>query len=66
MTRNIFKNRLDDLGLTQKEFAEIVGYSYQTIKQWKDNTIPPWVPMVLDYLVIIKHNTILAQKYNFC
>ncbi len=66
MTRNIFKNRLDDLGLTQKEFAEIVGYSYQTIKQWKDNTIPQWVPMVLDYLVIIKHNTILAQKYNFC
>lgn len=66
MTRNIFKNRLDDLGLTQKEFAEVVGYSYQTIKQWKDNTIPQWVPMVLDYLAMIKQNTVLAQKYNFC
>jgi len=66
MTRKIFKKKLEELNLSQKDFAEVVGYSYQTIKQWKDGSIPQWVPMVLDYLKMIKHNTVLAQKYNFC
>ena len=66
MTRTKFKDLLSDLGMTQKGFSELVGYSYQAVKQWKDGEFPKWVPMMLDYLQMIKQNSNLAQKYNFC
>lgn len=36
--------------LSQKEFSQIVGYSYQGIKQWKDDSIPRWAWIVLNHL----------------
>jgi DNA-binding XRE family transcriptional regulator len=66
MTKEKFIERLDDLEMTQKEFALIIGYSYQSVKQWKDGTIPKWVHIVLEYLETIQQNTSLSKKYNFC
>jgi len=66
MTRTQFKDLLSDLDMTQKGFSELIGYNYQTIKQWRDEEFPKWVPMMLDYLKMIKQNSNLAQKYNFC
>lgn len=64
LKRKEFLERLDLLEMKQKEFALFVAYSYQTIKQWKDNTIPNWVPILLDYLEMLQKNSALAKKYN--
>lgn len=66
MTREKFIKKLDNLGMTQKEFALIIGYSYQSVKQWKDGTIPKWVIIVIEHLEIVKKNTSLSKMYNFC
>ncbi len=66
MTREKFIKKLDNLGMTQKEFALIIGYSYQSVKQWKDGAIPKWVIIVIEHLEIVKKNTSLSKMYNFC
>ena len=63
MDRKELTRRLEKIGLNQKEFAELVGYSHQTIKQWKDEKIPKWVPILLDYFENIRQNELLAKKY---
>ncbi len=65
MTREVFIEKLEALELTQKEFASLIGYSYQAVKQWRDQTIPPWVPLVLDHFEILRNNVRLAKKYGF-
>jgi hypothetical protein len=65
MTRQSFLEKLEELDLTQKQFASLIGYSYQAIKQWKDQTIPLWVPLILDHFEILKNNVNLAKKYGF-
>jgi len=64
MYRKELIDRLEALGLNQKEFAELLGYSYQTVKQWKDKKIPKWVPILLEHFEGIQHNRELAEKYG--
>jgi len=64
MKRKDFIEKLSDLKLTQKEFAELSGCSYQTVKQWKDNKIPKWVDLLLTHMRILKENVSLAKTYG--
>lgn len=64
MDRTELTKRIKSVGLTQKDFAELIGYSYQAVKQWKDGRIPKWVPMLLDHLELIRHNEHLARQYG--
>lgn len=64
MKRKDFIEKLSELKLTQKEFAELSGCSYQTVKQWKDNKIPKWVDLLLTHMRILKENVALAKAYG--
>ncbi|WP_333804910.1 hypothetical protein [Sulfurospirillum sp.] len=57
MNRKEFKEALKKLQITQEQFANEVGYSYAAVKGW--DIIPKWVPMVLNYKMLLKsfHNT---------
>ncbi len=54
MSRKEFVDRLKKLDISQKQFSEIAGCSYQTVKQWKDNKIPKWVSLLLDHIEILQ------------
>ena len=54
MTRKEFLDRLRILKISQKQFSEIAGCSYQAVKQWKDNKIPKWVSLLLDHIKILQ------------
>ncbi|MDD3856389.1 XRE family transcriptional regulator [Sulfurimonas sp.] len=44
-----FKDKLEDLGLNFKEFAEIVNIPYSTVTKYGRSTpIPSWVSAFLD------------------
>ena len=64
MTKCELIKRLNYLGMSQKDFAEYIGYSYQAVKQWKDGKIPLWVSLVLDHFELIKNNKKLARRYG--
>ena len=64
MNRKELIGRLERVGLNQKEFAELIGYNYQTVKQWKDGKIPKWVPMLLDHFEMIHQSEFLAARYG--
>ena len=64
MTRELFLERLENLDLNQKEFASLIGYSYQAVKQWRDETLPKWLPLIIDHLEILKNNVSLAKEYG--
>lgn len=64
MTRKLFLEKLEKLDMNQREFALLIGYSYQAVKQWKDTTIPTWLPLIMDHLEILKNNASLASKYG--
>jgi transcriptional regulator with XRE-family HTH domain len=55
MDRKEFVSRLRKIGISQKEFAKITGYSYQTVKQW--NEFYPWIDHFLDYLELLKKDS---------
>lgn len=63
MNKAQLNQRLEDLKLTQKEFASIIGYSHQSVKQWKDGTIPKWVGLVLNYLDGFNRNEEQFKRY---
>lgn len=50
MNKKEFKQKLKDLKLNQKKFAELTDYSYSAVKGWKET--PKWVEFVLSYLEI--------------
>jgi transcriptional regulator with XRE-family HTH domain len=60
MSREEFLSRLEKLKISQKQFSEIAGCSYQTVKQWKDDKIPKWVFLLLDHITILQS----AKKYT--
>jgi len=64
MERRIFIKRLQYIGISQRSFAKLVGYNYQTVKQWKDGKIPQWVPIVLDHIEMLKKNEEQLEKYE--
>lgn len=48
MKKEDFKQKLENLELTQEKFAKLFGLGYSTVKGWKDT--PVWVEYVLEYL----------------
>ena len=50
MNKQEFKQKLKDLKLNQKKFAELTDYSYSAVKGWKET--PKWVEFVLSYFEI--------------
>jgi len=61
MKKKDFNERINNLNLNQKDFAEMIGYSHQSIKQWKDNKIPKWVSIVLEHF---EELNVKKEKYN--
>lgn len=62
MTREELIDRLEKLKTSQKQFSEIAGCSYQTVKQWKDNKIPKWVSLLLDHIEILQFTKKVVNK----
>ena len=53
MTKTKFKEKLEQLKMSQKSFADFAGCSYQTVKQWREDNVPNWVPIVVEYLEVL-------------
>lgn len=58
MTKEQFKNRLDEYKMNYSKFSNLIGYHHQTVKQWGDGDIPYFVEVVFEYLDMIQ----TAQK----
>lgn len=41
---------LRKIGMTNRDFMTLVGYSPNTIKTWKEGKVPVWVTYVVRYL----------------
>lgn len=54
MTKTELKEKLKQLDLSQKEFAQFVGCSHQTVKQWKEHKVPKWVSIVIEYIEMLQ------------
>ena len=56
---HFIKNRRDltkelkKIGMTNKEFMSMVGYSTHTLKKWSNDKVPIWVNYVVRYLQIV-------------
>ena len=64
MLRKELIANLKRLGLSQKDFADMIGYSHQTVKQWEDGKIPKWVKIILDYFDQLQKDKKLAEEYG--
>lgn len=53
--------RLKALGLTNRQFADLIGYSTHAFKKWQDET-PKWVTFVIAYLEAIKKDEKIASE----
>lgn len=60
MDKDVFKKKLKELGISQKEFAERCNIPYYTVLKWSPkNPIPPYVEKLLDGLFLeMKHDKI--------
>ena len=51
MDKKVFQLKLKELGYTQKEFAEFIGRSEESLKKWSnDCTIPSWAIVIIQLL----------------
>lgn len=50
MQKKDFQLKLKELGYTQKEFAEYIGRSDESLKKWADNSIPDWAIIIVKLL----------------
>ena len=60
MNKQLFKEKLKDIGLTQKKFAQLVGYSYSAVKGWKE--IPKWVDVILTYMELVNKMSFIGES----
>lgn len=44
MDSNEFETALKSVGLSKKEFAELVGMNYNSVVNWNKGDVPAWVP----------------------
>jgi len=54
MTKTELKEKLKQLKMSQKDFAQFAGCSYQSVKQWKENNVPNWVTIVIEYIEVFQ------------
>jgi len=60
-----FKEKLKKLNITQKKFAEIIGYNDSTIRKWaKKDEVPKFIEIILEYFEELKKRNEIAKKYN--
>lgn len=54
ITGKKFRGALGNLGMKSQTFARITGAKLDTVKKWLHDgqTIPPWVPLVLELLTL--------------
>lgn len=53
MTYNEFIVKKEKLKLSFSQFAELIGYTPDAVKKWKNKEeVPKWVTIVLSYLEI--------------
>lgn len=65
MKENSIKSLLKQAGLTKKEFAELVGLSYQTVNNWgSSKNIPHWVESWLKLYIKAKKLDELKEVVN--
>ncbi len=63
MTIDELKSRLKQAGINKKEFARLVGLSYQTVNNWGcSKNIPHWVESWLKLYLQAKHYVELKNK----
>lgn len=62
MSREELLGRLEKLKISQKQFSEIAGCNYQTVKQWKNDKIPKWVSLLLDHIEVLQYAKKVANK----
>ena len=64
MTKTELKEKLKQLRMSQKDFAEYAGCSYQSVKQWKENKVPNWVIIVIEHIEVFQaaRNIICKNK----
>jgi len=62
ITYQEFKNKLRELEITQKKFAEIIGYDSSSIRKWaKKDNIPKFAEIILKYIECLK----CLNKFDF-
>lgn len=54
MTKKELKEKLKQLELSQKEFSQFAGCSYQTVKEWKEDNVPNWVTIVIEHIEVLQ------------
>lgn len=54
MTKKELKEKLKQLQLSQKDFAEFAGCSYQAVKQWRGNNVPNWATIVVEHIEVLQ------------
>ena len=64
MTKTELKEKLKQLRMSQKDFAEYAGCSYQSVKQWKEHNVPYWVTIVIEHIEVFQaaRNIICKNK----
>ncbi len=64
MTKTELKEKLKQLDLSQKEFAQFTGCSYQAVKQWKEDKVPNWVNIVIEHIEMLQAAKKIICKNN--
>ncbi|OCS09371.1 hypothetical protein CFTD6783_08370 [Campylobacter fetus subsp. testudinum] len=59
---NIVKRVCKELGITQRELAEILGVAPNTTAQWATQTQPP--EMAIKFMNLLLEHNRLKEKYN--
>jgi len=53
---------LQKIGITNREFMQLMGYSPNTVKKWKEGKVPVWVTYVVRYLQLTASCSQEVQK----
>jgi len=66
---NLVKKTCRELGINQKELAQVMGISQNSISNWKNNknNLPPWAIKMFQLLKLEKEHLELTRtlkKYN--
>lgn len=55
LTKEEFNKKLKKYKITKTEFAHLIGYHPQSVKQWGDGDIPYFIEIIFDYFDILNN-----------
>ncbi|MDD2267625.1 hypothetical protein [Sulfuricurvum sp.] len=64
MDSNEFEMSLKAVGLSKKEFSELVGMNYNSVVNWNKGDVPSWVPSWVDNYAKSKAFDIMADTVD--